>query len=84
MKRALRLVACLAISFVVVWLSGYGNVMNDISESLAVTAFLGAVLVLTMLVFGMWEMYWHFRGTVRELKERIEQLENKEDAKSGC
>ena len=80
MKRALRLVICLAISFAVVWLSGYRNLMNDISESLAVTAFLGAVLILTMLVFGMWEMSWHFQGAVRELKERIEQLENKEDA----
>jgi len=83
MKRALRLVICLAISFAVVWLSGYRNLMNDISESLAVTAFLGAVLILTMLVFGMWAMYWHFQGTMRELKKRIEQLENKEDAESG-
>ncbi len=81
MKRALRSVICLAISFAVVWLSGYGNLMNDISESLAVTAFLGAVLVLAILSFLVWEMYLHFRDAIRELKERIEQLEKKEDAK---
>ena len=36
MKRALRIFICCLVSFIAVYLSGYGNLMNDISESLAV------------------------------------------------
>lgn len=51
--------------------------MNDISESLAVTAFFGAVLVLTLLTALLWELYLSLKGKISELTKRIEKLEEK-------
>lgn len=77
MKRALRIFISLIASFVCVYLSGYGNLMNDISESSAVTAFFGAVLVLTLLTALLWELYLSLKGKISELTKRIEKLEEK-------
>ena len=80
MKRVIRFFVCCIISFVVVYLSGYGNLMNDISESLAITTLLGAVLVLSILVFLVIEMYLNFKNQISQLSKRIDELENKKDA----
>ena len=80
MKRVIRFFVCCIISFVVVYLSGYGNLMNDISESLAITTLLGAVLVLSILVFLVIEMYLNFKNKISQLSKRIDELENKKDA----
>ena len=71
MKRALRVLICCFVSFIAVYLSGYGNLMNDISESLVVTTFLGAVFVLSIVFILIWEMYLK----IIDLTKRIEELE---------
>ena len=80
MKRALRISVCLIVSFIVVLLSGYGNLMNDISESLAVTTFLGAMLVLSIFLVLLWELFLSFHVKINELAKRIEELEEKNNA----
>ena len=75
MKRALRVLICCFVSFIAVYLSGYGNLMNDISESLVVTTFLGAVFVLSIVFILIWEMYLGFRNKISNLTKRIEELE---------
>lgn len=75
MNRFLRFLTCLASSFVAVWISGYGNLMNAISESLAITAFLGAVFVLGLLFFLLWEVRLGYKKEIKRLSSRIEALE---------
>ena len=75
MKRALRILICYFVSFIAVYLSGYGNLMNDISESLAVITFFGAVFVLSIIFVLIWEMYLGFRNKISNLTKRIEELE---------
>ena len=75
MKKVLRFLLCCAISFAVVYLSGYGNLMNDLSDSLVAVTFFGAVIVLSILVFLLLEMYLSFKNKIGELSNRIEELE---------
>ena len=75
MKRVLRYLLCLVISFLVVYLSGYGNLMNDLSDSLVAVTFIGAVIVLSILAFLLLEMYLSFKNKIGELSNRIEELE---------
>lgn len=75
MKRFLRFLLCCFISLCAVFLSGYGNVMNDISESLAVTTFIGGVLVIALIIFAILEIYLSLKNKISELSARIEELE---------
>lgn len=77
MKRTIRILLCILISFAIVYVSGYGNLMNDISESLATTTFIGAVIVLAVLVTLILEMYLSFKSKIHELTKRIDELEQK-------
>lgn len=51
MKRFFRYLIAYAISLILVFLSGYGNLMENISESLAVTSFIGATVILSLIIF---------------------------------
>ncbi len=75
MKRVLRFLLCCAVSFAVVYLSGYGNLMNDLSDSLVAVTLIGAVIVLSILVFLLLEMYLSFKSKIEELSSRIDELE---------
>ena len=75
MKRVLRYLLCLVISFLVVYLSGYGNLMNDLSDSLVAVTFIGAVIVLSILAFLLLEMYLSFISKIKALSNRIDELE---------
>ena len=77
MWKLFRFFVCVVISFAVVYLSGYGNLMNDISESLAVTTFCGGGIVLSVIVFLIWEIYLSNKNKINEMTQRIEELENK-------
>lgn len=77
MKRTIRILLCIIISFITVYLSGYGNLMNDISESLAATTFIGAVVVLAILFSLLLKMYLCFKSKINELTKRIDELEQK-------
>lgn len=77
MKRVLRFLVCFVVLLAALWLSGYGNLMNDISESLAITSFIGASVVLAIIAFLIWEMYLHFKNKIAVLTKKIEELEEK-------
>ena len=77
MLKIFRFLVCCIVSFAVVYLSGYGNLMNDVSESLAITAFCGASIVLAIVIYLIWEMYLSFKAKIIELSKRIDELENK-------
>ncbi len=77
MKSIFRLLICLAASFVVVYLSGYGNTVLDISESLAITTFLGGVVVLTVVCFLIWNTYSNLKREIRRLRSRVDWLEDR-------
>ena len=51
--------------------------MNDISESLAATTFIGAVVVWAILFSLLLEMYLCFKSKINELTKRIDELEQK-------
>ena len=77
MVKIFRFFVCCVVSFAVVYLSGYGNLMNDIAESLAVTAFCGASIVLSIVLFLILEIYLSNKHKINELTKRIDELENK-------
>ncbi len=84
MKRVLRFLICFVSSFAALYLSGYGNLMNDISPSLVATTFIGSVLVLSVVVTLVWETYLNCKNKINELSYRIEKLEEEnERLKSG-
>ena len=80
MKRVLRILICCLVSVIVVYFSGYGNLMDDISESLAVTTFIGAVLVLSMVLILLLECYLNLKNKISKLSKRIDELEEKNSA----
>lgn len=77
MYKILRFILCYAIAFLALYISGYVNLMNDISESLAVTTFFLTALVLGVIAFLMLEMYLGFKTKVEKLNARITTLEEK-------
>ena len=77
MYKILRFIICYAIAFLALYISGYVNLMNDISESLAVTTFFLTALVLGVIAFLMLEMYLGFKTKVEKLNARITTLEEK-------
>jgi len=77
MYKILRFILCYAIAFLALYISGYVNLMNDISESLALTTFFLTALVLGVIAFLMLEMYLGFKTKVEKLNARITALEGK-------
>jgi tellurite resistance protein TehA-like permease len=75
MKRLFDYSICFVTAFLAVYLSGYGNLMNHISESLAYTTFAGAVIVLFLLLVLFLEMYRYFNTKIQKLTKQIEKLE---------
>ena len=75
MKKIVRFFISYIISAIALYLSGYGNLMNSISESMAVTTFLFSALVLAVIVTLIWEMHLSFKTKIQQLSERIEALE---------
>ena len=75
MYKILRFILCYAIAFLALYISGYVNLMNDISESLALTTFFLTALVLGVIAFLMLEMYLGFKGKIARLNDRIDNLE---------
>ena len=79
MKHLFRYLISFAISFVLVLISGYRNLASDISESLAVTSFFGAVIVISLILFVLIEMY----VKIKRLSKRISELEKKFNEKNS-
>ena len=81
MKHFIRIIVCTFSSFAAVYISGYGNLMNDISESLAITSFIGAVVILSAIIFLVWELHSANKSRIEQLNKRIEELEKMIDNK---
>lgn len=77
MNGFFRFLICFAVSFVAVYLSGYGNTVGDISESLAITTFFGAVLVLSTVCTIIWSVYSYLTREIKKLNTKIDELEEK-------
>ncbi len=71
MKKVLLFVICYILTAVTVFFSGFGNLLNDMSESLAVATYLGFSLLLCVLVFAIVILFLK----VRRLNDRIAELE---------
>ena len=76
MKRFFRYLIAYAISLILVFLSGYGNLMENISESLAVTSFIGATVILSLIIFILIEMYIKTKSLSKRIKEIESKLES--------
>ena len=75
MFRALRFFISCLVSGVGVYLSGYGNLMEDIMPDVATSTFLLSTLVIAVIVMLIWEMYLGFKKKINDLTKRIEELE---------
>ena len=73
--RALRFLVSYLVSGVAVYLSGYGNLMEDVMPDVAARTFLLSTLVIAVIVMLIWEMYLGFRNRINDLTKRIEELE---------
>ena len=71
MFKALRFLISYLVSGVAVYLSGYGNLMEDVMPDVAARTFLLSTLVIAIIVTLVWEMYLK----IIELTRRIEELE---------
>ncbi len=77
MNGLIRFLICFAASFIAVYLSGYGNTVVDISESLAITTFFGAVLLLSVLCTIIWSIYSNLKSEIKKLNAKIDELEER-------
>lgn len=76
MKRLLRILLCLVASFAGLYLTGFGWLMDDMTNgSRIVWLFLGTSLLFATIFVLLWEMYLHNKQEDRELSERIDELE---------
>ena len=82
MKKVVRFLICYIVSCGAVYLSGYGNLMNEISPSLATTTFLFSALVLSVIAFLMLELYLSHKSKISELSARVERLEAESKARN--
>lgn len=76
MKRLLRILLCLVASFAGLYLTGFGWLMDDMTNgSRIVWLFLGTSLLFATIFVLLWEMYLHNKQEDRELSERVDELE---------
>ena len=75
MKKILRFLICYAVSLIALYISGYGNLVNDISESLAVTSFLLSALIIAVITALIWEIHLNCKNKMQELSDRLDKLE---------
>lgn len=76
--KILRYALCFFIAFFGVYLGGVVNLVNnDISESMAISSFFGVVVLVSLIVYGLLEMYLNFKKKIDDLVWRVEQLEER-------
>lgn len=75
MNWFIRYLICVCASFAAFYISGFGSLMDGISDSLAVSIMVRASLFLAGIVLLIWEGYLMFTKKNKELSERIGELE---------
>ena len=78
-KRIVLFLVCFCVSAALLLLSGYGNLMNGMSESLAVSTFFGGAVVIAIVFFLLLQMYLNVKKQLSNISRRIEKLEGKND-----
>ena len=80
--KILRYALCFFIAFFGVYLGGVVNLVNnDISESMAISSFFGVVVLVSLIIYGLLEMYLNFKKKIDDLVWRVEQLEESRNDK---
>ena len=77
MKRLIRIVICIVASGIFLFLSGYGNLLNDISPSLAVTSFIGMTILFSIITILLWEMHLNTNEKINILSKEVNDLKEK-------
>lgn len=76
MKRLLRILLCLVASFAGLYLTGFGWLMDDMTNgSRIVWLFLGTSLLFATIFVLLWEQYLHSKQENQELSARVDELE---------
>lgn len=76
--KILRYALCFFIAFFGVYLGGVVNLVNnDIPESMAISSFFGVVVLVSLIIYGLLEMYLNFKKKIDDLVWRVEQLEER-------
>jgi hypothetical protein len=83
MKKALRFVLYYAISFAVLYLSGWGHSLSNIRESdLSLSVFIRVTIVLFAIIAFISEINIKNKNKIEELSQQVTKLEKKlEDSK---
>ncbi len=74
--RVLRFLASYLVSGVAVYMSGYGNLMEDVMPDVAARTFLLSTVVISIMLFLIWEIYLDYKNKIAELSRRIDKLVN--------
>ena len=80
--KVLRFLISYLVSGVAVYLSGYGNLMNDIKPDVAARTFLLSALVIAIIVMLIWEMYLKIIDLTKRIQEIEQNKKNNQQAPS--
>ena len=75
----IRFILSYLVSCAALYLAGYGNLMNNMSESLAVTTFLFTAIIPAVLATMILTGNANLKNKIKSLEKRIDQLENKDN-----
>ena len=75
LKKILMFLLCFLVTVFALFFSGFPNLVDDLSESLAIATFLGISVLLTVIVFAITEMFLK----IKQLTERLNKLEEKQN-----
>ena len=79
--KFLRFIAMYLISGIVLYLIGYGRLMDDISPDDATRIFLLSALVIAIIISLITEMFIFAKARINELSNRISELEDENNNK---
>jgi len=77
MKSFVRFLICCCASIAAIYISGFANLTDGISDSLAGSTLIGASLILAAIVFMLWEGYIRFNRKNIERSNKIQGHEEK-------
>ena len=75
MNWFIRYLICFCAAFAAFYISGFGSLMNGISDSLAVSIIVRASLFLAGIGLLIWEGYLLFTKKNKELTDKLSELE---------
>ena len=67
MKGFVRFLICCCAAIAAIYISGFGNITDGISDTLAGSTLIGASLILAAIVFMLWEGYIRFSSRLKLL-----------------